>query len=147
MRTVAKHGSSVQVGLATIRYMLESLPHQPDTRLMSKEKTKCCRIPLGSTWTKKWRQNQSKFESWFCPEAPITLEEFPLETETARTGSALSYSPTEQEEIKGRSKWLELILGTPVSVKAGVTPNILTSHQSGRCILCNYSMADNLFPH
>lgn len=40
----------------------------------------------------------------FCPEAPITAEEFPLEIQKARTGFALSYSPSEQEEIKGRSK-------------------------------------------
>lgn len=123
MGAVAKPGSSVQVGLASIRYVLASLPHQPDTRLRSKEKTKCYRIPLGSMWTKKWRQNQNKFEAWFCPEI-----------QKARTSFALSYSPSEQEEIKGRSKWLVLILESPVSVKGGVTPNILASHQSCWCI-------------
>lgn len=134
MGAVAKHSSSVQVGLASLRYVLESLPHQPITCLMSKEKTKCYRIPFGSMWTKKWRQNQNKFESWFCPEAPITAEEFPLEIQEARTCFALSDSPGQQEEIKGRSKWLVLIFGSPVSVKEGITPNILASHQSRKCI-------------
>jgi len=53
MGAVAKDGSSVQAGLASIRCILEHLPHQPITHLMSKRKTKLCEIPFGIKWTKK----------------------------------------------------------------------------------------------
>lgn len=137
MGAMAKDGSSVQAGLSSIRCMLEPLPHQPITHLMDKEKTKCCGIPFEIKWTKKWWQKQNQFGPWFCPKAPITAKEFPLEIHEARTGLGQDSSQLlskwarrNKEEVKATCAHL----GSPTSVRGGVTPNVLASFQSGRCI-------------